>query len=393
MFAAVAIGVAAVAVVFHASADTFMPVMDEGTPVITIRKHPTISVDEAAQTDQRIQQALKAQIPEIKRIIARAGADELGIDPVGLNETDMFMTLAPRNEWRGPDMRWFLGELRRVLDEIPGISYALTQPIDMRVQEMIIGARGDVVVKVFGDDIATLNRVARDVATAVKTVPGAIDVFALRNAGMRYFTVAVDRAGRPVRLNAEEVQEALRVWVDGRRLGIVLEGQVRTPLVIRGEERRRASPPISRKSHRAAGGGTIELGQVAKIKVEDGPIQVIREEGQRFATVLANVRGRDLVGFVDDAKAAAARIDLPKSYSLVWGGQFENQQRAAARLIDRCADCAWRHIPAALPDVRIAAAGPAGVLQRTVRHHRRPSLRCGLRVHSRRCPLQSASSP
>ncbi len=334
LFVAVAIGIAAVAVVFPRIGSTFMPVMDEGTPVITIRKHPTISVDEATQTDQRIQQTLKEQIPEIRRIIARAGADELGIDPVGLNETDMFMTLAPRKEWRGRDMKWFLGELRRVLDGIPGISYALTQPIDMRVQEMIIGARGDVVVKVFGDDIATLNRVARDVATAIKTVPGAIDVFALRNAGMRYFTVAVDRAqaGR-FGLNAEEVQEALRVWVDGRRLGIVLEGQVRTPLMVRGEERQRASAyDLGRVPIVLPGGGTVELSQVANIRVEDGPIQVIREEGQRFATVLANVRGRDLVGFVDDAKAAAARIDLPKGYSLVWGGQFENQQRAAARL-------------------------------------------------------------
>jgi len=334
VFVAVAIGIAAVVAVFPRIGSTFMPVMDEGTPVITIRKHPTISIDEAAQSDQRIQQTLKAEIPEIRRIISRAGADELGIDPVGLNETDMFMTLAPRQEWRGPDMAWFLGELRRVLDGIPGISFALTQPIDMRVQEMIIGARGDVVVKVFGDDIANLNRVARDVAAAIKTVPGAIDVFALRNAGMRYFTVAVDRAeaGR-FGLNAEEVQEALRVWVDGRRLGIVLEGQVRTPLVVRGEERQRASAAdLARVPVVLPGGGTIELGQVARIRVEDGPIQVIREEGQRFATILANVRGRDLVGFVDDAKAAASRIDIPKGYSLVWGGQFENQQRAAARL-------------------------------------------------------------
>jgi cobalt-zinc-cadmium resistance protein CzcA len=194
VFVAVGIGIATVVVVFPRIGSTFMPVMDEGTPVVTIRKFPTISVDEAAQTDQRIQQVLKAEIPEIRRIIARAGADELGIDPVGLNETDMFMTLAPKDQWRGRDMRWFLGELRRVLDSIPGINYALTQPIDMRVQEMIIGARGDVVVKVFGDDIANLNRVARDVAAAIGTVPGAIDVFALRNAGMRYFTVAVDRA-------------------------------------------------------------------------------------------------------------------------------------------------------------------------------------------------------
>jgi cobalt-zinc-cadmium resistance protein CzcA len=336
VFAAVALGIVAVAVVFPRIGGTFMPVMDEGTPVVTIRKFPTISVDEAAQTDLRIQQALMSEIPEIKRIMARAGADELGIDPVGLNETDMFMTLAPKEQWRGPDMRWLLGELRRVLDGIPGIDYALTQPIDMRVQEMIIGARGDVVVKVFGEDIASLNRVARDVAGAIRTVPGAIDVFALRNAGMRYFTVAVDRtqAGR-FGLNAEEVQEALRVWVDGRRLGLVLEGQVRTPLVIRGEERLRASAAdLARVPIVLPGGGTVELSQVAAIKVEDGPIQVIREDGQRFATVLANVRGRDLVGFVDDAKAAvAAKVEMPKGYALVWGGQFENQQRASVRLM------------------------------------------------------------
>jgi cobalt-zinc-cadmium resistance protein CzcA len=332
---AVALGVGAVGVVFPRIGSIFMPVMDEGTPVLTIRKFPTISVDEAAQTDLRIQQALMAEIPEIKGIMARAGADELGIDPVGLNETDMFMTLAPKKQWRGPDARWLLGELRRVLDTIPGINYALTQPIDMRVQEMIIGARGDVVVKVFGDDIATLNRIARDVAAAIRTVPGATDVFGLRNAGMRYFTVAVDRekAGR-FGLNAEEVQEALRVWVDGRRLGLVLEGQVRTPLVVRGEERRRASPAdLARVPIVLPGGGTVELSQVATIKVEDGPIQVIREDGQRFATVLANVRGRDLVGFVGDAKTAVeARVEMPKGYALVWGGQFENQQRAAARL-------------------------------------------------------------
>lgn len=329
------LGVAAVVTVFPRIGATFMPVMDEGTPVVTIRKFPTVSVDEAAQTDLRIQQALMAEIPIIKKVIARAGADELGIDPVGLNETDMFMTLAPKSEWPKPDKQWFLGEVRRVLDSIPGIAYAFTQPIDMRVQEMIIGARGDVVVKVFGDDIETLNQLSRSIAQSIQEIPGATDVFALRNAGMRYLTVAVDRAkaGR-FGLNAEQVQEALRVWVDGRDLGIVLEGQVRTPLMVRGEERQRASAAdLARVPIVLPGGGTVELSQVADVRVEDGPIQVIREDGQRFATVLTNVRGRDLVGFVDDAKAiVASKVNIPRGYTLVWGGQFENQQRASARL-------------------------------------------------------------
>jgi cobalt-zinc-cadmium resistance protein CzcA len=314
---------------------TFMPVMDEGTPVISIRKYPTISVDEAAQTDLRIQREMMSSIPEIRRIMARAGADELGLDPAGLNETDMVMTLAPKNEWRGKTMDWLVEEMRKVLEEIPGISYAFAQPIDMRVQEMIIGARGDVVVKVFGDDINTLNRIASDIASEIRKIPGASDVYTLRNAGMKYFTVAIDRdkAGR-LGLNATEVQDALRVWVDGRQLGLVLEGSIRTPLFIRGEAQLRASAAdLSRVPIVRPNGGTVELSQVANIRIEDGPIQVIRESGQRFATVLVNVRGRDLVGFVGDAQAAVAKnVQMSPEYTLSWGGQFENQQRAATRL-------------------------------------------------------------
>jgi cobalt-zinc-cadmium resistance protein CzcA len=330
-----AIGVAGAVVAYLHIGQTFMPVMDEGTPVVSIRKYPTISVDEAAQTDLRIEQELMSRIPEIRRIMARAGADELGIDPAGLNETDMFMTLAPKKEWRGKGTPWLLGEMRKVLDGIPGISYAFSQPIDMRVQEMIIGARGDVVVKIFGDDISQLNRIARDIADQVRKIPGATDVFALRNGGQTYLTVAIDRvrAGR-FGLNTTDVQDSLRVWVDGRQLGIVLEGAMRVPLFIRGEESVRASDrdlarvPIVRPS-----GGSVELAQIADVQAEDGPIQVIREGGQRYATVLVNVRGRDLVGFVADAQAAVAgNVQVPADYTLDWGGQFENQQRAAARL-------------------------------------------------------------
>ncbi len=314
---------------------TFMPVMNEGTPVITIRKHPTISVTVAAETDRLIQREIMEKVPEVKGMMARAGADELGIDPVGLNETDNFLTLAPEKEWRGRGVDWLMGEIRKVLDEIPGISYAFSQPIDMRVQEMIIGARGDVVVKIFGDDINELNRLTREVAAELKKLPGARDVFGLQNDGMRYLTARVDRlaAGR-FGLNAGDIQDALRVWVDGQQVGIVLEGPIRTPLVVRGSETsRRSSVDFARLPMVSSDGNVVELSQLAEVQVENGPIQVIREEGRRFATVLANVEGRDLVGFVEDAKkAVASRVTTPKGYTYQWGGQFENQQRASARL-------------------------------------------------------------
>lgn len=331
----VAVGVLMAAAVYPRIGQTFLPVMDEGTPVVTVRKHPTISLDETAQVDMRIQSHLIGRVPEIRRVIGRAGADDLGLDPVGLNETDMFFTLAPQEQWRQPDKTWLMDEIRRALDEIPGISFSFAQPIDMRVQEMIIGARGDVVVKVFGENIDQLNRLATSVAGEIRKLPGASDVFALRNEGMRYLTVAVDRirAGR-LGLNAVDVQDAIRVWVDGRQIGIVLEGSRRIPIAIRGEADLRVSASgLARVPVVLPSGGTVELAQLADIRVDDGPIQVIREDGQRFATVLANVRGRDLVGFVSDAQAAvAAAVKVPSGYTLSWGGQFENQQRASARL-------------------------------------------------------------
>ncbi len=328
-------GLLAAVAVYPRIGSTFLPVMDEGTPVVTVRKHPTISIEETAQVDLRIQQHLLERVPEIRRVIARAGADDLGLDPVGLNESDMFFTLAPQSTWRRYDKAWLMEEIRKALSEVPGITFAFAQPIDMRVQEMIIGARGDVVVKVFGDDIDQLNRLASAIGSEIKKVPGSADVFALRNEGLRYLTVTVDRnkAGR-FGLNAVDVQDAIRVWVDGRQIGVVLEGNRRIPIAIRGEADLRVSAAaLSRVPVVLPAGGTVELAQIADVRADDGPIQVIRENGQRFATVLANVRGRDLVGFVNDAKAAVgASVVVPPGFSLEWGGQFENQQRASARL-------------------------------------------------------------
>lgn len=317
----------------------FIPVMDEGTPVVTVRKHPTIGVEEAGETDLRIAREIIARVPEVRGIMARAGADELGIDPVGLNETDMFFTLAPPGQWRAEakagGTAWVLEQVRQVLDGFPGTSFSFSQPIDMRVQEMIIGARGDVVIKVFGPDIPELNRIAREVGATIGGIAGSADVFALRNEGMKYLTVRVDRlaAGR-LGLNASDVQEALRVWVDGRNVGQVLEGDRRIPLLLRGEEGlRRSAADLARVQIALPAGGTVLLSQVAEIREEEGAVQVIREQAERFATVLSNVRGRDIGGFVAEAQAAVAqKVQMPQGYRLVWGGQFENQQRAQARL-------------------------------------------------------------
>ncbi len=322
-------------VVYTQIGKTFMPTMDEGDIIIGIEKLPSVSLEQTAALDLKIHQAIIRQVPEVKGIIARAGADELGLDPMGLNQTDTFLVLKPMREWRKPDKEWLTDELRKVLNQLPGISYSFTQPIDMRVQEMIIGVRGDVAVKIFGADIATLNRLAREVEETLKTVKGNQDVYTVLNEGVQYLKVEIDRlaAGR-MGLSVDEIQETLRTQLEGRTLGVVLEGVRRTPLLLRGNDALRTSPALfASLKLTLPDGQSVALSSVASLKQVDGPVKIERENAQRYAVVVSNVRDRDLVGFVEEAKQAVTKqVALPSDYNITWGGQFENQQRAAARL-------------------------------------------------------------
>jgi len=314
---------------------TFMPTMDEGDIIIGVEKLPSISLAQSAEMDLRIQRAILAQVPEVKGIVARVGSDELGLDPMGLNQTDTFLVLQPRDQWREPDKEWLTDQLRQVLDDFPGVAYSFTQPIEMRVSEMILGVRGDVAIKIFGADLPTLNRLAEQYVEVLKSIPGSQDVYTVKNEGVQYLRVAIDRlaAGR-LGLDVDAVENDLRTQIEGRPLGVVVEGGRRTPLLLRGGEGMRLSPALfSGVRLTLPDGASVPLAAVAKLERVDGPVKIDRENAQRMVVVQANVRGRDLVGFVDEAKAAvAAKVKLPEAYRTVWGGQFENQQRAAARL-------------------------------------------------------------
>jgi hypothetical protein len=172
---------------------SFMPTMDEGDLIMQLEKLPSISLDQTIAIDSAVQQAILAKVPEVKAIVARAGSDELGLDPMGLNQTDTFMVLQPRATWRNPDPGWLADQLRAVMADFPGVGFSFTQPIDMRVSEMLTGVRGDLAIKVFGPDLATLNKLAVDIENTVKKVPGAEDTFTLKNDGVQYLKVAVDR--------------------------------------------------------------------------------------------------------------------------------------------------------------------------------------------------------
>lgn len=314
---------------------TFLPTMDEGDLIVGIEKLPSVSLEQSAALDLKIHKALMQAIPEIQGLMARAGSDEIGLDPMGLNQTDTYLVLKPQAEWRMKSKEALINEIRKVLNPMPGIKYSFTQPIEMRVSEMILGVRGDVAVKIFGPDLTKLNAYASKVETLLKTLKGNQDVYTVENDGVQYLKVAVDRlqAGR-LGLSVEEVQDALRTQIEGRKAGNVIEGNRRTPILLRGAESMRVSPTdFGAMRITTKDGNTVPLASVASIERANGPVKIDREMGSRYSVVIANVEGRDLVGFVEDAKKLVQqKMPMETGYRISWGGQFENQQRAAARL-------------------------------------------------------------
>ncbi|MET0029156.1 MAG: CusA/CzcA family heavy metal efflux RND transporter [Candidatus Thiodiazotropha sp.] len=313
----------------------FMPSMDEGDLIVQLEKLPSISLEESINLDQRVQQAILNKVPEVTGIVARTGSDELGLDPMGLNQTDSFLILKPRAQWGVADKAELIESIRKVLEDFPGVDYAFTQPIEMRVSEMLTGVRGDLAIKIFGDDQEDLNRTAEAIVAAVEQIPGAEDVYTPRNEGAQYLELEIDRlaAGR-LGLDVASLQSMLRTQVEGVATGTVYEGARRIPVVMRGQKSVRESAAIFEGLNLTAPDGqVVPLSSLVQVARSEGPVSIQRERGHRMAVVIANVSGRDLVGFVEEAKQRVGeQVQLPTGYYYEWGGEFENQQRAAQRL-------------------------------------------------------------
>ncbi|WP_031437330.1 efflux RND transporter permease subunit [Methylobacter tundripaludum] len=317
--------------VFTQIGSTFMPTMDEGDIIVQLEKLPSITLEESVALDLQVQKNLRKNIPEIIDVVGRVGSDELGLDPMSLNDTDTFLILKPKKQWRMDSKEQLLDEIRKVMAQTPGIAFQFTQPIEMRVSEMLTGTRGDVAVKLFGTDLAVLNEKAQQIAEVLKSITGASDVFAKQNAGMQFLQLTIDKsaAGR-LGLDSDSIETLLRAQIEGLKLGVVQEGIKRTPLILRGDSN---TATFDNLQITLPGGGQVPVTAVAKIEKVEGVVSVGRERGQRFVVITSNVLNRDLVGFVDEArKAVADKVDLPTGYTVEFGGQFENQQRAAATL-------------------------------------------------------------
>jgi cobalt-zinc-cadmium resistance protein CzcA len=315
----------------------FVPKLDEGAVAIQIIRPPSVSLEEAVVQSGSVERSLLTRFPaEVRTVVSKTGRAEIATDPMGVDFSDLIIMLTPPEDWEeAHDKESLVAEMEAGLrEDVPGVNFAFSQPIELRTNELIEGVRSDVALILYGDDLGQLKVTGDALASVLAKVPGAADVKVEQVAGLPMLRVDVDReAIARLGLNASDVMDAVET-LGGRPVTQVVKGrqrfevQVRFAPEVRADEARVGSILVSRP-----GGGSVPLDQVADVTVEEGPLQVSHESGQRRLTIEANVRGRDVASFVADAQAAITAADVvPKGYVLDWGGQFENLAEASTRL-------------------------------------------------------------
>ncbi|MEE4948592.1 CusA/CzcA family heavy metal efflux RND transporter [Pseudomonas alliivorans] len=323
----------------------FIPSLSEGDFALQALRVPGTSLTQSVDMQQRLEKAVIEKMPEVERMFARTGTAEIAADPMPPNISDSYVMLKPQSEWPDPDKsrETLIAELQKAAASVPGSNYELSQPIQLRFNELVSGVRSDVAVKVFGDDMAVLNQTAAKIAAAMQKVPGASEVKVEQTTGLPVLTINIDRdkAAR-YGLNVADVQDAIATALGGRQAGTLYEGDRRFDMVVRLSEQLRTDvtglssllipvPASAGSSNQQI--SFISLSQVASLDLVLGPNQISRENGKRLVIVSANVRGRDLGSFVEEAgQTLDSSVQIPAGYWTNWGGQFEQLQSAAKRL-------------------------------------------------------------
>lgn len=309
----------------------FVPQLQEGDIVVQTKRVPSISPQKALEEATRIEKILK-QFPEVERVASRSGAPAVATDPMGMEESDIFVQLKPRSAWRTAETQQGLVEAfaQRLEKEAPGAQFNFTQPIEMRFDEMLEGITGDVGIKLFGPDLDKLLDLSDEIAERVRDIEGASDVTAPSLQGVPSYDIRM----RPEKLaryglTSDDVRRVVAGVQRGTEVGTVRRGQFRDPVVMKLDYPREF--PLEQVPISTPDGGTVPLGEVAEIRKTPSPAIVEREGGQRRFIVQANVRGRDLGGFVEQAQEVVQNMDLPDGYWVEWAGKYEQLQRAASR--------------------------------------------------------------
>jgi heavy metal efflux system protein len=312
----------------------FVPSMDEGSIVVNMMRLPSISLTESLKIAGDVERVL-LEIPDVRSVVSRTGANELGTDPMGMELSDMYVLLKPDSEWLAQSKSEIEAQVRRRLKQVPGIAFGLSQPISMRVDELVSGVRSQVAVKLFGEDLEILRVKADEIARVLRQVRGISDLRVEQVSGLYYMKLDIDRTKiARYGINVAEITEVIEAVGGGIPAGEVFEGQWRFPIMVRfPDDRRTDVETIAALWVTAPDGSRIPLRELADIRILEGPAQISREHASRRIVIEANVVGRDLVGAVEEAQTAVSRqVQLPPGYYVTWGGQFENQQKAMARL-------------------------------------------------------------
>ncbi|WP_434381519.1 efflux RND transporter permease subunit [Melittangium boletus] len=313
----------------------FIPRLDEGALALQAMRVPSVSLEESVRQTGLIETVLK-RFPEVRTVVSRTGRAEIATDPMGVEVSDIYVMLEPPERWTtAGDREGLIAAMQRALErEVPGNAFSYSQPIELRVSELLSGARSDVALKLYGEDLEELKRTGDRLAVALARVPGAADVKAEQVAGLPVARIQIDRrAIARYGINVRQVLDAIET-LGGKQVGTVLEGQKRFALQVRfAAEAREHVEQLESLSISSPSGQLIPLSQLARVVVEEGPAQVSRENLHRRLTIEANVRGRDLGGFVNEAREVVAReVQLPPGYWVDWGGQFQNLESASRRL-------------------------------------------------------------
>lgn len=324
-------------VIFPLLGAEFIPRLDEGSLAVQIQRLPSVSLSQSVHDATKTEEVLRS-FPEVTKVVSKTGRAEVATDPMGVDVSDIYVELKPPSRWTSAHSREELVEkMSEALESrVPSAVFSFSQPIELRVAELISGVRSDVAIKLFGDDLETLKRTADRVADVVRKVRGAEDVKVEATAGLPQLQIKPDRAAiARYGINVEDVNDMVEAVVAGKQAGIVYEGEQRFNLVVRfGEEASREMEAINGLLIAAPNGARVPLSQLADVRLVEGPAQISREDTRRRIGVELNVRGRDVGSFVNEAQAAIEReVQIPSGYYLTWGGTFENLERASGRLL------------------------------------------------------------
>lgn len=322
-------------IIFPFLGSEFIPQLDEGAIALEVYRLPSASLTTTIKTTTMIEDELK-KFPEVDYIVSKTGRAEIGTDPMGVEMSDVFVMLKPKDEWTaGRNKSELIEEMDKSLKKIPAIVYGFSQPIQLRVAELIAGVRSDIAIKLFGEDLETLKEKADEIAKVVTRVEGAADVKVEQVTGLPQLQIRIDRSKiARYGINVADVNQIIETAIGGKSAGEVFEGERRFDLVVRFKEDARNSVDVIKNILvPTPNGSSIPLSQIADVYVEEGPAQISREHSQRRIVVELNVRGRDIGSFVEEAeKTIYDKVQLPAGYYLEWGGTFEQLASARERL-------------------------------------------------------------